>query len=50
MSEKDPCPACGETDKIRWVESTTTTDSWDCRECGWTWVIQVALAEETIRN
>jgi len=50
MNDNDPCPACGETHNIRWVDSTATTDNWDCLECGWTWVIEVALAEQKIRN
>jgi ribosomal protein L37AE/L43A len=43
----DPCPACGEKNNVRWVESTPTTDTWACGECGFTWVIEVELPGKT---
>jgi Zn ribbon nucleic-acid-binding protein len=43
----DPCPACGEADNLRWIDSTPTTDTWACGECGFTWVIQVELPAQT---
>jgi hypothetical protein len=42
--DDNQCPACGERHTIRWRGSTPTTDSWDCRECGGSWVIEVALS------
>lgn len=37
----DPCPECGETKKLSWQDSTPTTDTWACGECGCTFVITV---------
>jgi cation:H+ antiporter len=39
--DAERCPACGEDTKLRWVDSTLTTDTWTCRECGLNWVIEV---------
>lgn len=45
--DDSPCPACGEKTNTRWQENTPTQDTWNCRECGWTWVIDVALRGQT---
>lgn len=45
--DADPCPACGEEDNLRWQASTPTTDTWVCRECGYTWLIEVDVPAQT---
>lgn len=43
----DPCPTCGEANSLRWIDSTRTTDRWECNECGCTWVIDFELPTQT---
>jgi len=43
----DPCPGCKEEQDIRWIETTQTTDTWACGECGYTWEIEIALPAQT---
>jgi hypothetical protein len=38
---------CGENNNLRWIDSTPTSDTWECRECGFTWVIEVELPAQT---
>lgn len=35
----EPCPECGELFNVRWLDSTSQGDSWECRECGHEWTI-----------
>lgn len=37
----EPCPECGELSNVTWLDSTTQSDSWKCRECGHEWTITV---------
>lgn len=37
---------CGETNNLHWSDSTPTGDTWDCKECEWTWVIEVESVEQ----
>lgn len=37
----EPCPECGELFNVRWLDSTSQGDSWECRECGHEWTIPV---------
>lgn len=45
--EGERCPTCGESKDVHLLECTPTADTWTCRECGWTWVIEVELPAQT---
>jgi len=40
--DDEQCPVCDERQKVHWEDSTSTTDTWRCGECGHIWVITVA--------
>jgi len=41
LIEDQPCPSCGDHYGVRWMDSTPTTDTWNCKWCGHDWVIPV---------
>jgi predicted RNA-binding Zn-ribbon protein involved in translation (DUF1610 family) len=48
--EDEPCPQCGQLYLVRWLDSDTDYDTWQCTACSHEWRIPIVTASTTTVN